>query len=42
MAEAYLESSLTSTMKLFCENSYRLKVVNNFRKKRRRRCSSGF
>ena len=31
--EAYLVPSQTSTMKVFCENSYQLKVSNYFRKK---------
>ena len=30
--EAYLEPSRTSTMKLFCKYSERLKAVNYFRK----------
>ena len=32
-AEAYLEPSQTTTMKLFCENSQRLKAVDYFSKK---------
>ena len=31
--EAYLEPSRTSTMEFFCENSWRLKPVNYFRKR---------
>ena len=31
--ETYLKPSRTPTMELFCENSYRLKAVNYFRKK---------
>ena len=33
LSEAHLEPSQTSTMKLFCENSKQLSVVNYFRKK---------
>ena len=33
MPEAYLEHSWTSMIELFCKNSWRLKVVNYFRKK---------
>ena len=32
-AEAYSKPTRTSTMELFCENSYRLKAVKYFRKK---------
>ena len=31
--EVYLEPSRTSMMEIFCENNYRLNVVNYFRKK---------
>ena len=40
--EAYFKTSRTSTMKLSCENSQRLKDVNYFRKKLHRRCATGF
>ena len=33
VSEVYLEPSQTSTMELFCENSWRLLAVNYFQKK---------
>ena len=42
ITEAYFEPSRVSTMKLFCKNSWRLKVINYFCKKPDRRFWLGY